>query len=269
MKEGFFIKKPSFFCYMKYLISWALRNIPRKLIQLFAHKLIKIYGFFLRGENVYCPICDHSFSKFLPYGRVFSRENALCPSCLSLERHRLMHLFLRNETTFYEKKSKLLHIAPEYCFVERFEKYLGDQYITADIESPLAKIKMDLHQIPFEDNSFDVVFCNHVLEHVKDDVTCMKEIWRVLKPDGFALCQSPQRYDLETTYEDSRITDPKEREKHFLQDDHLRIYGRDYGNQLAKSGFNVKEINMITKIGLIKAKEMALPLEEIIYFCKK
>jgi hypothetical protein len=97
----------------------------------------------------------------------------------------------------------------------------------------------------------------------------MKEIRRVLKSDGFALCQSPQRYDLETTYEDASITDPKEREKHFLQDDHLRIYGRDYGKQLRNSGFNVSEINMVEKIGLTEAKKMALPLEEIIYLCKK
>ena len=136
-----------------------------------------------------------------------------------------------------------------YCFIDRFEKYLGENYITADIESPLAKVKMDLHDIPFEENSFDVVFCNHVLEHVKDDVRCMQEIRRVLKPNGFALCQSPQRYDLETTYEDSNITDPKEREIHFLQDDHLRIYGRDFGLQLEKSGFTVVPVNMIEKLG--------------------
>ena len=254
---------------MKYLISWVLRNIPRKFIQLFAHKLIKLYSLVLRGDQVHCPICDKSFSKFLPYGRMFPRENALCPSCLSLERHRLMHLFLQNETTFYTNKPKLLHIAPEYCFIDRFEKYLGENYITADIESPLAKVKMDLHHIPFEDNSFDVVFCNHVLEHVKDDVQCMNEIRRVLKSDGFALCQSPQRYDLETTYEDASITDPKEREKHFLQDDHLRIYGRDYGDQLKSSGFKVENVNLVDKIGLTEAKKMALPLEEIIYLCKK
>jgi SAM-dependent methyltransferase len=160
-------------------------------------------------------------------------------------------------------------VAPEYCFIERFEQYLGDNYITADIESPLAKVKMDLHDIPFEDNSFDVVFCNHVLEHVRDDVRCMQEIRRVLKPDGFALCQSPQRYDLETTYEDPSITDPREREIHFLQDDHLRIYGRDFGNQLEKSGFKVLPYNLIETLGINESNRMALPLEEIIYQCKK
>jgi SAM-dependent methyltransferase len=180
-----------------------------------------------------------------------------------------MHLFLKNETTFYTKKPRVLHVAPEYCFIDRFEKYLGENYITADIESPLAKVKMDLHDIPFEDNAFDVVFCNHVLEHVKDDVRCMQEIRRVLKPDGFALCQSPQRYDLETTYEDSSITDPKEREIHFLQDDHLRIYGRDFGLQLEKSGFTVNAVNMIVKLGVNESSRMALPMEEIIYQCKK
>lgn len=254
---------------MKYIISWVLRSIPRKIIQLFAHRLLKIYSLFLKGNKVYCPVCDHSFSKFLPYGRLNPRENALCPSCLSLERHRLMHLFLKQETDFYTSKPKVLHIAPEYCFIERFESYLGDKYITADIESPLAKVKMDLHDIPFEENAFDVVFCNHVMEHVNDDVRCMQEIRRVLKPSGFALIQSPQRYDLESTYEDPSITDPKEREIHFLQDDHLRIYGRDYGKVLQNSGFQVHEVNMISKLGITESQKMALPMEEIIYQCTK
>lgn len=254
---------------MKYLISWILRNIPRKYIQLVAHQLLKLYSIFLKGNKVHCPVCQENFSKFLPYGRLHPRENALCPSCLSLERHRLMFLFLQKETNFFQSQPKVLHIAPEYCFIDRFEKLLGENYITADIESPLAKVKMDLHDIPFEDNSFDVVFCNHVLEHVRDDVRCMQEIRRVLKPDGFALCQSPQRLDLATTYEDASITDPKERENHFLQDDHLRIYGRDYGTQLEKSGFQVSPIHLIEKIGIEESKKMALPLGEIIYLCRK
>jgi SAM-dependent methyltransferase len=126
-----------------------------------------------------------------------------------------------------------------------------------------------IKNLAFEENTFDVVFCNHVLEHVKDDVQCMQEIRRVLKPTGFALCQSPQRYDLPTTYEDASITDPREREIHFLQDDHLRIYGRDYGTQLEKSGFKVEPVNLIEKLGLPESNRMALPLEEIIYVCRK
>ena len=96
---------------------------------------------------------------FLPYGYGKQRNNVLSPSTLSLERHRLLWLYLKNETSFFTDKPKLLHIAPEYCFIDRFEKHLGDQYITADIESPLAKVKMDLHDLPFPDNSFDAVFC--------------------------------------------------------------------------------------------------------------
>lgn len=254
---------------MKKLISWTLRHIPRKYIQLVAHRLLRIYAWFIPGTQVHCPVCDQGFKRFLPYGRLQARDNALCPSCLSLERHRLMYLFLKTKTDFFTAKPKVLHIAPEYCFIERFESQLGEQYITADIESPLAKVKMDLHQIPFEDNSFDVVFCNHVLEHVRDDQQCMSEIRRVLRPTGFALCQSPQRYDLETTYEDPSITDPREREIHFLQDDHVRIYGRDYGQQLAKAGFGVQPISMTEEIGLASAQKMCLPLEETIYYLTK
>ena len=174
---------------MKHIISWVLRNIPRKFIQLFAHRLIKIYSLFLKGDKVYCPVCDHKFSTFLPYGRLNPRQNALCPSCLSLERHRLMHLFLKTETDFYTSNPRVLHVAPEYCFIDRFEKHLGENYITADIESPLAKVKMDLHDIPFEDNTFDAIIMIAVIHHLDpaEHINVLSEISRVLKLHGRAL----------------------------------------------------------------------------------
>ena len=103
-------------------------------------------------------------------------------------------------------------------------------YTSADLESPLADVKMDVHNIPFEDNAFSVVFCNHVMEHVEDDIKAMSEINRVLKSGGWAIIQSPQDYDRKETLEDSTITDPKERERVYWQDDHVRLY--DYGKRL-------------------------------------
>ena len=254
---------------IKHIISWTLRNIPRKYIQLVGHFVTKTYGLTLKGNNVECPVCDSTFSKFLPYGRLEPRENALCPNCLALERHRLMYLYLQQKTNFFTDKLKVLHVAPEYCFIDRFEKMKNLDYITADIESPLAKVKMDLHDIPFEDNTFDVVFCNHVLEHVEDDIRCMQEMKRVLKPTGWAIMQSPQDWKLATTFEDKTITDPKERERLFKQDDHFRIFGRDYDKRLEQGGWHVTEDKFVMEMPENQVIRFSLPKDEIIYLCEK
>ena len=254
---------------IKKIISLVLRYVPRPLLQRVSHFVLKIWSFFLKGNNVECTVCGSHFSKFLPYGRLNVRENALCPNCLALERHRLMYLYLKEKTNFFTANLKVLHVAPEYCFIDRFEAMKNLDYITADIESPLAKVKMDIHQIPFEANTFDVAFCNHVLEHVDDYVKATSELHRVLKPGGWAIIQSPQDWSRAHTYEDHSITDPREREKHFLQNDHLRIFGQDYGRELEKGGFKVVEDKFVMEMPPELVKKYALPREEIVYFCQK
>lgn len=220
-----------------------------------------------KGDAVTCPVCDHKYKKFLPYGRI-ARENALCPSCLSLERHRLMWLFLKEKTEFFSAPLKVLHIAPEHCFISRFEKLSNLDYITADLESPLAKVKMDVHAIPFEENTFDVVFCNHVLEHVEDDLQACAEINRVLKYDGWGILQSPV-YPLKETLEDPTITDPSKREEIFGQRDHVRKYGADYAKRLRKSGIAIEENLLVKEYSREKINKFALPEKEIIFVCSK
>ena len=123
-----------------------------------------------------------------------------------------------------------------------FERQHGEGYITADIESPLAKVKMDIHEMPFEDNKFDVVLCNHVLEHVADDMKALAEIKRVLKPGGWAILLVPFFKPVpDITFSDNSITNPREREKIFGQSDHVRKYGKDYSTRLAMSGMEVDE----------------------------
>lgn len=216
-----------------------------------------------------CPVCESNFRKFLPYGRK-SRSNALCPNCLALERHRLIWVYLKRKTDFFTAKAKMLHIAPELCYMDRFEALENLEYITADIESPLAKVKMDIHEIPFEDNTFDIIFCNHVLEHVDDDYKAMTEMRRVLKPGGWAILQIPWFNPVpEVTFEDNSIVDPKEREKIFGQDDHVRLYGKDYSERLTKSGFKVIEEKMVMEMDEKEVKQYALPKDEIIYRVEK
>lgn len=220
-----------------------------------------------KGNAVQCPVCEHSYSKFLPYGRI-ARPNALCPNCLALERHRLMWLFLREKTDFFTAKLRVLHIAPEHCFIERFEALPNLDYITADIESPLAKVKMDVHDIPFPDNSFDVVFCNHVLEHVTDDLQACSEFNRVLKPTGWGILQSPV-YNLEKTLEDNSITDAAERERIFGQRDHVRKYGKDYAARLQSSGIKIEENHFVKELDPALVSKFALPIDETIFVCRK
>jgi SAM-dependent methyltransferase len=179
-----------------------------------------------------------------------------------------MWLFLQKETDFFSKPLKVLHIAPELCFIDRMEALPNLEYVTADIESPLAKVKMDVHHIPFEDNTFDVVFCNHVLEHVDDDILACSEINRVLKPTGWGIIQSPV-YDIDHTFEDRTIKDPKERERLFGQRDHVRKYGKDYAKRLSRSGLKANENLFVKSLPKNIIAKHALPENEVIYYCEK
>ena len=133
---------------MKKIISFVLKNVPRKYLQLFSHHVLKVMAIFYAGKGVVCSVCGHEYRKFIPYGR-HSRSNALCPHCLSLERHRVLWTYLKEKTDFFTAPHKMLHVAPEHCFIQRFEEMKNLDYITADIESPLAKVKMDVHEYSF------------------------------------------------------------------------------------------------------------------------
>ncbi len=254
---------------MKLLISIATRIIPRHYLQHVSHFFLRIFSLFLRGNKFEDPINGKTYRKLLPYGRLKPRENAIAPDSLSLERHRLMWLFLKNKTNFFTDNLKFLHIAPEYCFIKIFKGMKNLDYLTADLISPWADVKMDVHDIPFEENTFDVVICNHVLEHVDDADKVMKEFYRVMKTGGWGIFQVPIDYNNSLTIEDRSVTDPRERERLYWQSDHLRLFGRDYGNKLTAAGFKVTESNFINEIDPKLVERYALDKNEIVYYCQK
>ncbi len=254
---------------MKKLFRFILNTIPRPLLIRLSYVVRPVIAFFLRGKKYTDPIDGNSFSRFLPYGYGQQRNNVLSPSTLSLERHRLLWLYLQNETDFFTKKAKMLHFAPEQAFYKRFRKLDNLDYTTTDLNSPLADVKADICNLPFKDNEYDVIFCNHVLEHIPDDTKAMQELYRVLKPGGMAILQIPQDLNRETTFEDNSIIDPKERARIFGQYDHVRVYGRDYFNKLRSIGFEVDEVDYTQKLSEEEVTRYCLAQGEILPVCYK
>lgn len=254
---------------MKNLFKLILNTIPRPILIRLSYVVRPILALFLKGKKYTDPIDGKSFRSFLPYGYGKQRNNVLSPSTLSLERHRLLWLYLKNETDFFSSKLKVLHFAPEQAFYKRFRKLSNLDYVTTDLNSPLADVKADICNLPFKDHEFDVILCNHVLEHIPDDTKAMQELYRVLKPNGWGIFQIPQDLNRATTFEDHTITDRNERAKIFGQYDHVRVYGRDYFDKLRSVGFTVDEVDYTVSLSAEAIKKYCLAKGEIIPVVKK
>tara|TARA_R110002012_G_scaffold106998_3_gene248606 strand:+ start:1616 stop:2317 length:702 start_codon:yes stop_codon:yes gene_type:complete len=228
-------------------------------------------------NGVYCPVCCSSFQIFNSFGSN-KRENAECANCGSLERHRLLWLYMHEKTTIFDGDApkKLLHFAPEKIFYERFCDLQNVEYFPCDLDNEkFNKLKgkvvshADITNIPFEDNFFDFIICNHVLEHIPDDGLAMRELRRVLKASGWVILQVPIDYRLETTYEDFTINTPEGRTKAFGQHDHVRWYGRDYKSKLENEGFKVMEDSFVKKFSDEELYKYGMFDNEMVYFCQK
>lgn len=222
-----------------------------------------------RGNARYCPICNSAVREFQSAG-VVRRPNARCPVCGSLERHRLVWLYLIERTnllTEHPSPKKLLHIAPEHIIAKRLRPELGIDYLSADLTSRQAMIQMDITDIPMPDDAFNVIICNHVLEHIVADSTAIQEVFRVLEPGGWALLQVPIKG--ETTIEDPSVQTPEERLRVFGQRDHVRRYGRDYPNRLMTAGFNVTVDRYARHFDDATAVSVGIDRNEDIYYCTK
>tara|TARA_B000000557_G_C20750815_1_gene432881 strand:+ start:242 stop:1006 length:765 start_codon:yes stop_codon:yes gene_type:complete len=235
-------------------------------ISFFVKPILKILMY---GNKYTDPIDGNTFRAFLPYGYNKIRNNVLSPSTYSLERHRLLWLYLKNETSFFKAKLKVLHFAPESALMNQFKKLKNLSYDTIDLNSPIADIKADICDLPFLDNSYDFILCNHVLEHIVDDNKAIRELYRVLKKNGIGIFQVPIDYNRDTTFEDFSVTNKKERNKLFGQYDHVRIYGLDFFDRLQKAGFSVERCEYTSKLSKEDIINFCLPKKEIIPICRK
>lgn len=228
---------------------------------------------FTQANTAYeCSLCGSKISSFLPFGmrkNTPPRPNAQCPVCKSLERHRLIWLYFRNRTNLFSTAHKMLHVAPELLLMDKLCSCPNIDYLSADLDSSLAMVKMDITDIHYPDNSFDVIYCSHVLEHIPDDQKAMRELCRVLRPGGWAILQVPLWGP--KTIEDPSITTPEDRERVFYQFDHVRHYGHDgvYRQRLENAGFTVKVDPYIKELGEENSKRYGLMAGEDIYFCTK
>lgn len=236
-----------------------IQMVIRRLFQ----KTRLLTSLFYRGNARSCSVCGFRARKFLDAGAI-TRKGAMCPRCGSLERQRLSCIFLSQKTSLLDKRDKhastaapkLLHVGLEACLEQRFRETLGDGYLSADLHNPIAMASFDICEIPHKDQSFDAIYCSHVLEHVQDDVKAMKEFHRVLKNDGWAILLVP--ISAKKTIEDPTITDPKERLRLYGQEDHVRRYGPDYIDRLREAGFNVDTFKVSDLVTHDEAIKMGL-----------
>lgn len=242
-----------------------IRTIYRRLHSVYSRLRIKLY---YMGNRYVCPCCKGHFRKFLPFG-IVPRPNARCPWCLSLERHRLIWLYITDRTNLLSDNLRLLHFAPEYILQKKLASLPNLIYISADPNSARAMVKVDITTIPYRDNSFDAILCSHVLEHVIDDQKAMAELFRVLRPGGWAIIQSPVDLERNKTFEAPNATTPEDRLRLFGQSDHVRKYGRDYKDRLEKAGFSVKVDGYVRDLGTDIINKYGLDEDEDIYFCSK
>jgi SAM-dependent methyltransferase len=210
--------------------------------------LIRFAGLFYRGKKFKCNVCGKSFRKMIPHGNT-PRPNAKCPNCLSLERTRVLWFYLKNHVVDNTQQLKILHFAPEYGLKKVLRKYQNLDYKNVDLNPDLAEEVVDITNIPYPENSFDLILCSHVLGHVPDEKKAVDELFRVLKPDGQALVMTIINWNSEKTFEDPNITSASERLENYTEPDLVRLHGADFADRLRKSGFHVEVIDYAAKLG--------------------
>lgn len=216
----------------------------------------------------YCPVCRMPSEQFIEFGIVHKRSDAKCTRCGALERHRLLWLYFERMTNLLDRRPKrMLHIAPEAPIEGLLKRRLGSGYLTADLHDSRVNVRMDITNIQYAEETFDVVCCCHVLEHIPEDRRAIREIYRVLKPNGWAAVLVPTK-GLKTV-EDSTIVEPSERRRLFGQEGHVRRYGADFLERLEEAKFAVKVIAASDFLEKEEIKHMGINPEQKVYHCTK
>ncbi len=244
------------------------KRLFKRLVPASLERNIKrLIPYYRDNPGLDCPVCGNHERRFDSFGLI-PRPNAQCPNCIALERHRFAWLFLQKFTDLFDRKPqrRMLHFAPEPVFLERLSALKHLDYLTADLLDPSAMVQVDITNIQFPDESFDILFCSHVLEHIPDDRRAMRECFRVLKRSGWAVFQVP--VDSEQTIEASSVIDAKEREHFFDQFGHVRSYGPDFQDRLTEAGFLVTAYRPADIVH--DPERYAIPAtSEPLYYCKK
>jgi SAM-dependent methyltransferase len=242
-------------------------TLKRSLALHWQKTVSKVQTAFLFGnftDRYFCPCCDRYSHHFVDWSSTY--RNVVCPYCDSQPRHRALMSYLGKKNLLSQEKLTFLHFAPTRCFRQKLSSMRNLTYTTADLNDSSVDAKIDITQIPYPDDKFDVIFCNHVLEHVPNDRQGMRELLRTLKPGGWASLQVPLSDKIEKTFEDPTITSPQERVKHFWQEDHVRLYGLDYSQRLEEEGFIVKVEDVPAVFDAQEIRKYGLGPEKALYF---
>ena len=262
------------------LIIFSLKLNP-KIKNILYYKISQNLNFFFskrlyRGVNNYCPCCEHSYESFLPYGvEPNRRANALCPGCGSLERHRLIWLFLKEKKSIFKERIKVLHFGPQYILFNKLKHLDNLTYLSADLFREFVDYRINICEIDFKDNIFDAIICIHIFQFVKDDIKAFSELFRILKPGGWAIIQTQIDSTLRSTLEVEDLKSDIERKRLYGLETHVRRYGRDYKLKLESVGFNVEEINYVSKFNSKLKNILGLNMKYgqyddcNIYYCRK
>lgn len=221
------------------------------------------------GRKYICPCCGWNLRAFTHGGESMKpRPLGYCPRCNSKARHRRWWLFLQENTNLFTARLRLFQVSPNYCFSRRFRRLPNLDYVGGDLyHHRNIRLRMDLPATPLSSESFDAVLCIHVLEHIQDDREAMRELYRILKPGGWAGISTPIHLD-QLTYEDPTITTPEERKRAFGETVHVRYYGYDLASRLEETGFQVK-FYPGKDVDLQSQQKYGLRDDENIFFCTK
>ena len=238
--------------------------LPGRLKLALRRSFLRVSSILNAGSNVSCPCCGSSFRKFAR----FHGLNDQCPRCGSLMRQRAVTLYLRDVLRVPERGGDILHVGPASSVQGWLVSFPGIRYVSVDLDSPLADIKADITDLPFPDQSYDLIVCLHVLEHVQEDRKAISELFRVLRPGGKAVIQVPPS-PFEETLEDPTVTDPAERERRYGQYDHVRLCGSDYLERLEEPGFAVTREDYAERLNLATRSLYEIHAGEPFYACVK